>query len=210
MGGSLYDVLLEYDEDASRVDRILSKSDIYLGNERMLEIGSDLKKSGQEIQREMLRRNEANPVLSDAIKGNMSVEESLTELSKVNQGWSRVLPRIRNTAHNARLEKLGELIPTPYQLETGGFALFHNMFSGSVFGGMTIFLANELMKRYLIGGGSSIQIEEAKHMFNAMTLGYSLMLVPLSGIAIQSLGRGGKLPVNEARYIDSKVKEFYS
>lgn len=205
---TLYSRLIEYDYNP--IGEVFTSYPHLKEDKRLIEISKDLKRLGDNAQRDLLTRSESNPVFYDAVQGKMSIEDSLSELSKVNQGIYRVLPRFKNKAHNERLKNLGELIRFPHQLRTGGVAIFDNLIGGAAMGGVILATTNELMKYILINNSvSPVQIDESKSMIDIIVLGYSVFAVPLGAAITHSLGRTGELPFKEAKYIDSKIKEFY-
>ena len=57
-------------------------------------------------QQSLMEEYEKNPVFYDAIQKRLTIEESLMELSKINKGIRKFLPRMKNNAHNEKLKQI--------------------------------------------------------------------------------------------------------
>jgi hypothetical protein len=161
----------------------------------------------QEIQRNIIDDYAANPVLEDALSGNLSIEDTLDELAQVNKGIRKILPWMKNKEHNSRLEQLGELITKPNQLYTGGIFYPDNIMFGVIVTPLFVFGLNYFLTEY-IKSSSSID-NQNEYILNVVipTLS-SLIFTPFASLAM-SRQRFWALPRDEAKYIDTKIKELY-
>lgn len=164
-----------------------------------------------EFQKEIMGRYEKNPIFSDAIKGNISVEDSLLELDwTVNRPVRRLFPMRKNNAHNERVKQIGELVGTPYHLMTNGIFSNNNFVYGIMQIGTAAYLisyvfASSLKNSWSITGPMSAQEYFFKMVFPA---GFNLTLGPVVGW-VHQMSRSGYLPLKEAQYIDAKVNDLY-
>ena len=159
----------------------------------------------REVQRGIIKKFEKNLVLCEAMTGRQSIEDSLSELAKVRRPVRRLFPIAKNKAHNERLEQIGELIGYPRQLRTNGILAPDNFFSGVAMTTAMAFGAG-----YLISKIAFVQPIDAELMSlfrNELPIAMSLVMAPLGGMAFHITGEN--LPIGAARYVDSKVQEFY-
>lgn len=150
------------------------------------------------VERDLFQEYENNPVFYDAIHGRQTIEESLEELALVNKGIRKILPWKKDEEHNERLKQIGELVTKPFHLRTAGIFCPDNF--------ITTFLE---VTPLLYGFGCLINQYSP---FPASSPGEILMLSASFGLIMgvgTNFGRRGKLPIDEAKYLDEKVKEFY-
>lgn len=164
------------------------------------------------IQKRLIFDCSKNPIIYDAIYNHKSLEETLNELSQVNKGVKKMLPRRKDEIHNEKLKQLGELIGYPSQLECSGVFSPDNF--ATVAAGCTIFAFGfcYLFSKYVIMQSADITKEESELItyyfgFVAPTT-VSVTAAPLAGF-LASSRRFGDLPIEEARYIDNKIKELF-
>jgi len=123
----------------------------------------------------------------------------------VNKGIRKILPRRKDKIHNERINQIGKLIKKPYQLEKNGLFFPDNIINFMVEVGALSFLVSP-SGNLLLNKISSQQ----KEIFN---LYIPLFLTGTLGVGLGSLVnsyfRSGKLPFDEAKYVDAKIKEFY-
>lgn len=150
-------------------------------------------------------------VLNEAIMGRQTVEDTLEELSRVNKGVRRFTPRFKDEEHNERVEELHLLLEEDYLLQhaisTEG--IFHplNVVGGSLYGamsgfGLTYGINLITSAQELSGLDSQTPLIEVA--------GYMSLIFGSIGVVIGSLSRSSNkdLPWNNAKYLDSRIKEL--
>ncbi len=164
------------------------------------------------VQKELIKSYESNPVFYDAVSGKQSIEDSLNELSKVNKGIRKILPRVKNSVHNKRVNQIEELISGTLGLRTYGiFAPDNLITAGAEITAMT-FGTCYLLSRYLFAPNLNLSQEEFQQM---MTIQQVILPTTISAISAPVMGmtlnspRFLSRPINEAKYLDAKVQEFY-
>jgi hypothetical protein len=163
------------------------------------------------IQRDVFRKYEGNPVLHDAIYGKQSIEYSLLDLSKVNKGIRKVLPWKRDEAHNDRLLQIGELLPEPEYLKTRGILYPDNVTTFVVGSAALSFIGFNLLINYVSPHTSLNPEQLALWQKNWGLYAPSIMsfiFAPMFG-SLSNRPRFGNLPLDQAKYLDGKVEEFY-
>ncbi len=166
-----------------------------------------------QIQEDLMREYEENPVLDDAIKDKISVEDSLLELGVVNKGIRKVLPRRKNKAHNERLEYLGELIEEPTQLRANGIFWPDNFVTTAAYTTIAIsaicyFGAEPFIRNLYVNPDPASLARDIKDYQTIIPLTYSAIAAPMLGIGT-NLGRFHSLPTKQAKYIDKKVNQLH-
>lgn len=164
-------------------------------------------------QRAVMEGCKGNPILSDAIQGRQTVEESLLELAEVNKGIRRFLPRKKDDSHNERLEYLGELLPKLGHLIANGAWFPDNLVTGAVESAALVFLAAYISVKFLMPGmyadpDPAIIAQDARMYQMLVPALTSAFIAPVVGLGANQ-GRFTALPTEEARYLDEKVQEFY-
>lgn len=203
MKKTLYEKLIGIEEiNESLKNEILKLTEFF--NLKNYETHVDILKTPQSLMEEY----EKNPVFRDAIQKRLTIEESLMELSKVNNGIRKFLPRMKNKIHNERLKQIGQLITGPAYLEASGILTPDNIITTSIesliilsglFGASFLFLKNFL--------SSDIGPEMYKQLSNFADT-YTFLTAPSLGL-IMNTERFKSLPINEAEYLDEKIKESY-
>lgn len=152
-----------------------------------------------------------NSVLSDAKVGKLSIEDTIAELEQINRGIRKFLPRAVNKAHNDRLKDLGDLISMPTNLKTRGIFFPDNIITVATEIGIIAYAAFYAVSMYALPSAAFTpdQNELAMHLckFVAPTA-LTAMAAPLTGAIINSY-RITEMPIDEARYLDNKIKELY-
>jgi len=206
-------------EISYKYKEILSDMDITLHNyckeiesidNKLRILGSSQIIDVPKIQKKMFHLYENNPVLYDAIKGKQSIEDSLEELGSVNKGIRKILPWRKDKAHNERIKQIRELISEPAQLKTSGILIPDNFITTVSEVAAVMFGAFYLMEKFLpLDPSLSPEALENLHQMNHYTpIFVSSTLGPIFG-ALENRFRFRKLPLDEAKYLDEKVKEFY-
>jgi hypothetical protein len=168
----------------------------------------DLKSSKQinvtELQRTLFKRYESNLVFGNAVLGSQTIEETLEELGQVNKGIKKILPWKKDKFHNYRLEELGELISTPYHLETNGIFMPDNLITAGAEITAMAFGSSYFLLEYLFAPSPNLD----PHFKVVLATSMSALLAPAVGLGI-NMNRFSKLPRDEAKYLDEKIQEFY-
>lgn len=167
------------------------------------------------VQKNLIEEYKNNPVLRDAIQGKISIEDSLSELAQVNRPIWRLFPRRKNKAHNERLDQIGELLGYPYHLKTRGIFIPDNFIGGIAMcatvgygiSNILFYLSEGLAPNadYIQIAGEITSLNNMRTAFPAL---FTLVLGPILGGMMQG-DRSGNLPIDEAKYLDGKVKEVY-
>ena len=159
-------------------------------------------------QQSLMEEYEKNPVFYDTIQKRLTIEESLMELSRINKGIRKFLPRMKNKTHNERLKQIGRLISEPAYLEASGILTPDNIITTGIessiiisglFGFSFLFLKDFLP--------SDISSEMYRQLSNFVDT-YTFLTVPILSL-VMNASRFKSLPINEAEYLDEKIKEFY-
>lgn len=177
---------------------------------RIPELSDSQQNSFIELQRALFETYEKNPVFHDAMQGKLSIEESVKELGQVNKGIKKFLPWKKNKEHNKRLEQLGELVSGPYHLKTIGIFMPDNLITAglefAVFGFVAGYYAAQLLTNSPTNPEEVQQLHDIQiNLAKATSLGVGLV----GGLLVNSINRFKKLPINEAKYLDGKIQEFY-
>ncbi|MBT7706700.1 hypothetical protein HN747_04605 [archaeon] len=160
------------------------------------------------IQRRVVKRYESNPILHEAIEGERGIEDSLSELAYKKRPVRRLFPIRKDKAHNQRLEYMSGLVDCPTSLKTGGLFGLDNFISGPIMIGAMSYGVASLIPAIVFGEGASPESQEAMKTAQQIFPPFmSITFGPVMGIALQ--GINPVLPVDEAKYLDQKVKEFY-
>ncbi|MFA5953290.1 MAG: hypothetical protein WC812_01730 [Candidatus Pacearchaeota archaeon] len=165
-----------------------------------------------DYQKQIMSYYENNPVFCDAINGKISIEDTLNELSVVNKGIRKILPRRKDKAHNERIKQLGKLISEPSQLQKNGLLCPDNFLGFTLWGaGASFSIISPLFKIMLNPAQASPEeIENLNKIFNVYLPLYSTGAISVfGGIPMNLKQRFGKLPFEEAKYVDAKIKEVY-
>ncbi|HYD02753.1 MAG TPA: hypothetical protein VEC16_00485 [Alphaproteobacteria bacterium] len=158
----------------------------------------------------IMRKYEKNPVFHDAIKGKISINETLEELSKVNYGIRKLLPRRKNPVHNARLDQLSELIDKHYGLRCQGILYPDNFVTTfAEILGAGLVLSNMIATGHFV----DVNTDNARSVYllrTIMPLSIGAILGTVAGIAT-SEGRfqSPEKFSNQAKFIDEKINQFY-
>ena len=159
-------------------------------------------------QQSLMEEYEKNPVFYDTIQKRLTIEESLMELSRINKGIRKFLPRMKNKTHNERLKQIGRLISEPAYLEASGILTPDNIITTGIessiiisglFGFSFLFLKDFLP--------SDISSEMYRQLSNFVDT-YTFLTVPILSL-VMNASRFKSLPINEAKYLDERIKEFY-
>jgi hypothetical protein len=185
----------------------------------LVNLGSSIKNpehSTSQMQEKIFTRYERNPVLCDAIQGKQSIEQSLDELAGINNGLAgKFFPRRKNKAHNDRLKDLGELIDEPKYLRESGILAPDNFVSVTALVAAGVFGFCYLMSEISsfpsrINDLNPEQLKQALYAQRVLIpAAISVVLAPGLG-ALATAIRFKKLPIDQARYLDGKVNEFYN
>jgi hypothetical protein len=152
-------------------------------------------------QKQIMQNYEKNPVFMDSVNGKISIEDTLNELSVVNKGIRKYLPRRKNKSHNERIEQVGELVEKPTHLRKNGIFVPDNFVT-------TFTEANAIFLPIVYGVFKEIDPSAS----------FSQLIVPMlfSEIGpfavswgLQLNGRMGFGSHEEAKYIDTKIEELY-
>jgi hypothetical protein len=164
------------------------------------------------LQERLFQNYEENPVFFDAKTGKISIQDSLYELGKINEGIRKFLPWKKDEEHNNRLNQLGELIPKPYHLESSGIYMPNNLVTIGIETTGIAFFLGFLGGKFFINQESTASSEEIKYVRDLLTFTIPCIVssfVTLFGSYINN-GRFSELPVTEAKYLDGKINEFYT
>ncbi len=170
----------------------------------------DIPELQRQIIKKELQKKEKNLILEDAVNGKKSVRKNLEELSKINEGYRRWLPRKKNDEHNIMIDHMSNLIGDDYldplkSLKANGTGEFDNPFTCGAYG----LLGGELMYGVLL-------VIEAFAPPKETSLDESVifaLIVGLSGLALASFGMALRQPneknlLKRAEYIDKKIEEL--
>lgn len=183
-------------------------------DKRLIELNSPNQIDVIGLQRSLLQSYEENPVFYDAIKGKMTIEDSLNELAQINKPVRRLFPRRKDKVHNRRIEQIGELITRSFHLKTKGILGFDNFVGVTAMTALGCYSLFNLTIPYVVNGlcGETNPIETqqfAIFMKNIITPVITLGTSPFMGVLAQIERSTGGLPTDEAKYLDDKIKDFY-
>ena len=135
----------------------------------------------------------------------------INEAVKNNKGKYMFLPWKKDSAHNSRLNSLGELISEPYHLRTSGRLAPDNAVT---VGGYIV--AGVFGISYLVAETIGLKLASPENLEQLMFVNKVILLSVISGITAPTLGsianlsRFKDLPRDEAKYLDMKIKLYYS
>ncbi|MBT3405075.1 hypothetical protein HN832_04085 [archaeon] len=167
-----------------------------------------------EYQKQIIRAYEENPVLKDAINGKITIGDSLRELSdRVDKPVWRLFPRRRNKVHNERLGQTKELVSRGLNyLRTDGILAPDNFVGMVAITAAMAYTIAPLLCNYLTGGVNPAPSAEIQAHMEFMTQVFPPFMTSTAGLMMGwacQMRRKGKLPLEEAEYLDNKVEEFY-
>ncbi len=137
---------------------------------------------------------QTNPIFDRSRHNAQSIPAALEEINQVNDGIKKILPWKKNRVHNEKLSGLKELIQIPdMRLKTKGLLMPDNptTLTPLVFG------VGALIN---LGAGSPIDWDT----YAGITLGAGAI-----GTYLATLGAEKKMPIDQARFIESKIRQFY-
>jgi len=178
--------------------------------ENLNEVNPDYPLNVADQHKILFQGYERNPIFNDAITERQSIEKSLEELAKDNKGIGKILPWRKDEEHNKRLEQLGELVTEPYHLHKGGIWMPDNLITISAETTAMAFGISYFTFRYLTNLDALPEetIQGIKTMKILLPTTISILTSAFFGLLLNSR-RYNNLPIDEARYLDEKVKEFY-
>ncbi len=147
-----------------------------------------------------------NPILDHALSGRKTIEETLEEMSGPNARISKLLPWKKDEEHNKMVRYLGQLVRYPQHLETKGMLSLDNAIAGVVCSGI---FAGIVAGAYAAMSEISPEVESLGP--DSAQLGTVLTSIssPLLALGF-TMRRDGDLPIDQARYIDEKIRELYT
>jgi hypothetical protein len=170
----------------------------------------DIPELQRQIIKKELQKEEKNLILEDAVNGKRSVKKTLEELSKINEGYKRWLPRRKNDEHNIMIDYMSNLIGDDYldllkSLKANGTGHIDNPFTYGAYG----LLGGELMYGALLVIEAFAPLTET----SLDELGIFAWIVGLSGLVLASFGMVLRQPndknlLKRAEYIDRKIEEL--
>lgn len=148
-----------------------------------------------------------NSHIGYSIRGQTTIEGMLQTVSEYRKGIKRFLPSRKKQNINKIVDELGELIEKPHQLRHNGIFAPDNFVTGTIETSIWATGISYITPRILdyIFTGHQLMFQNFQ---SDMVLGSFLGI--LFGALVQSQSRGGKLPVEQARYIDQKIKQLYN
>jgi len=138
---------------------------------------------------------EGNPVLRDAISGKSTVAQSVLDLSKVNRGLGRFLPRRKDDGYNKRLREVGELIGDFESYKARGILAPDNPTTLAVYSSLGTYFALNIGN--LIAKGAPIY--SFSSIISTLVVGAILGLTKIRD----------EYTSHWAYYVDKRVGEFY-
>ena len=218
MLGTLYENLKEAeslpDELASELTETLQSLGRFAGKSGFTMPSIDTGSIDVEAeQRKVFAKYRANRVLIMATRG-VPVEETLVEVSTVNDGLRRVLPRRKDENHNRIVTDLGQLVGYTRHYQCNGLLALDNVISGSMLmTALGVLVTSGFAALRYFGNPNIGPNDMSQLIYDAsITLQYSLCLSaimgPIAGGSIGSQRREGPYPITEARYIDNKIEEL--
>ena len=164
----------------------------------------------EKMQKDMFYLYESNPILYDAMQGQQSIEDSLEELGHVNKGIKKILPWRKDKVNNERLEQIGELISKPSYLKTRGIFVPDNVITAGVEIAAFSFGVFYLGTRFLVTPNyDPEQLQNDIHFYHVVLPAITSVLFTFSLGSLLNYERFTKLPIDEAKYLDGKIKELY-
>ena len=170
----------------------------------------DIPEVQRQIIKKELQKEEKNLILEGAVNGKRSVKKTLEELSKINEGYRRWLPRKNHNEHNAMVEHMKDLIGDRNlyildSLKANGTGKIDNPFTCGAY----FLLVGEIM---CAGIFALMAIEPPKETI-LEPLGIFALTVGLSGLVGASCGMVLRQPndknlLTRAEYIDNKIEEL--
>ena len=149
-----------------------------------------------------------NPLLREAISGNMSLTERLRSLQGVNRGWRRFTPKHYDEQHNEQVDFLGELVRYPRQLKTRSVYYPDNFITTAV-------LAGGVMYAMMLGIVHAMDYALTRELHFGLTLDLQWPGItagvtgPLAGIITMVDWNWRGLPWKEVEYLDKRIEELY-
>lgn len=179
------------------------------GFEQFVEIGEIPEINVPEYQREIIQKYQPNYFLNQALDGEKPIEKNLEELSKINKGIRKILPRRKNPEHNQKVESMEKLIGMCRHLKAKGIFVLDNLVTGYVFGvGLT-----SIMTNLVAISGTDPSLSQQEYIFARYLLPFlfGVVLTPAQFIRsphFSNLNPNSNLK-ERAQYLDKKIEELY-
>ena len=188
VNNSLKEIADRFIDDLEEFEKLPGYSEIVIGEIPQIDI--------KKYQEDLILQYEKNPVLSNALSGNQGIEESLQEASDINRGIRKFLPRRIDSAHNQRLDYIGELVSYPCSLRSRGILFPDNIITGSI----ESFVVSQALFYATMGNSAKIP----DYLFIGGVMGI------IGGIAL-NMDRFllSDLSKQEAKYLDTKFDEIF-
>jgi len=170
-------------------------------------IGSQTRIDLPEAERLIFAQYEHNAILADALTGAKSIEEALLDLGKINQGIRHWLPWKRNEIQNRSVEYIGNLIEKPKALLTQGTLCPDNMITMTGYVLAASYIAAGVL-HFVLGPQCGLHPDPNVSIGAEPAIAAGIM-GPLFGLAATTGSRPKELPIDQAMYLDSKIKELY-
>lgn len=144
----------------------------------------------REAQRRLLLSYEDNRFLRMAIQGTRSLEDSVElETKDRNYGW--LFPRKKNKERNENLNELAKLV---------GWRGVRGSYTNGVFVPDNFVTGTACFTLGMIGMGKAMGID--------VPYQFPLIVGPVFGLVFSSMNASSYNPVDQAKYIDYKIKEL--
>ena len=166
-----------------------------------------------DAQKRMIEEARGNPYVERAIVDGKSIEAEVLSLAHTVRGWRRYLPHKPDARHNQKVEELEQLFPIDYRMKMN-FGRWHpknSMVSGAV-----------SCTAMLTGGASVVLGLQNLLIPDDRTTSHERMIMMIIAGAFGAIGGGlqgaATVPwkeyvnknLEDARYLDGKVKELYA
>ena len=201
LDGELVSIAERYNEAIKKYEEHFDVDELSIDTRSLPTI--DVASAQKQLIEDTSSGQDRNYILADAISEIKSVEEALYDLSKVNAGFGKIMPRFKDEEHNKRVGELSDLIAINYSMDNTlrkeglldisrpfTYPAAYSVAFGSL--GCLAGLAGDNQNLPLLISGAAI---------SGLLLG---------GLMATALVRNNKdLPWENARYLDQKIDELF-
>lgn len=156
-------------------------------------------------QKKIFAEYEENLVLQRAFNRERTIEGTLEDLSRVYEGFRKYLPRRIDREHNKQVDDISELVGNVQHLRTYGTFYPDNPVTITAYIGVGTSI--------ILYSSSLILVDVTPDMIKALAVMAGLITGIAGsgvGLAAEKMIRKGKIPIEEARYLDTTIKQIIS
>lgn len=160
-------------------------------------------------QKKLILAYKENPFVDSSLQGKKKIEQHLAEVSQINKGIKRYIPRRKNKEHNRKVDYLGQIIgkTNVFPFYTRGIFTPDNLVTGAVgpvLVGLTGIVIGSFTYGFNLSAAAKLLIPTTFLSGIFGNFGYSSRKEPYSELEICTDAEA------RARYVDRKIEDLFS